>query len=169
VAYCAVKLWPDAFSAGRVAVWNRLERLRVMAGETWRDDERPGSPGELPAAPGRLSGSRARTQQTGRPAPTVRDTSDPQQRGESPHTLLHLPGALSGHWHIESELLSRGTEVDLLLVADSAGERRVAKIYRAGIEPKTDVLERVGGTSFEHVVLSKCVNQVSAWFTGRRS
>lgn len=72
-------------------------------------------------------------------------------RAEVGGSLLRLPAAL-GDWRIERELSSKGNEADLLLVTNVAGEHRVAKIYRSGVEPKTEVLERVGGTDFKHVV-----------------
>jgi serine/threonine protein kinase len=59
---------------------------------------------------------------------------------------------LADGWQIVSELAVYGAEADLLVVTNTAGEQRVAKIYRARIEPKTEVLRRVGGSSFEHVV-----------------
>jgi serine/threonine protein kinase len=67
-------------------------------------------------------------------------------------SIIRLPQALAGSWRVVRELESRGAEADLLIVTNSRSELRVAKIYRSGIEPKTEVLQRLGGTSFEHVV-----------------
>lgn len=86
-----------------------------------------------------------------RSAPTFRD-DDFSSADRVRHSFLRLPSALDGDWQIVRELESRGAEADLLLIADDTGQQRVAKIYRAGIEPKTEVLQRVGGISFEHVV-----------------
>jgi len=106
-----------------------------MAKETWRD----GSPKPADRA------------DSDKPATTWR--ADTAPAGDPvPASILRLPSALAKQWKIVSEMESRGAEADLLIVANDAGEYRVAKIYRSGIQPKTDVLEKVGGTDFEHVV-----------------
>jgi serine/threonine protein kinase len=112
-----------------------------MAGETWREADM--SDRSRDQADTIREGSSS--------ASTIREQEADVGR-QSTRSVLHLPSALAGQWRIERELISRGAEADLILVCDALGERRVAKIYRAGIEPKTNVLERVGGTSFEHVV-----------------
>lgn len=104
-----------------------------MAGETWRDDRSVSDSSTQRRPDGPTKDSSA---QSGRPARTIRD--------EAATTVLRLPSVLAGDWRIERELASRGAEADLILVSDAAGTRRVVKTYRAGIEPNTDVLERVG-------------------------
>jgi Protein kinase domain len=101
---------------------------------TWRDDA------EQPAGPAQGHGG------------TRRDDAEPAAGVNASQSVLRLPSALAREWQFVSELASWGAEADLLVVTNESGERRVAKIYRARIEPKTEVLRRVGGTSFEHVV-----------------
>lgn len=112
-----------------------------MARDTWRDEDLRGP-------------ERQRGDATSREAGATRHDSAAESSAEtrSPGSILQLPSALAGHWRVEQELVTRGSEADLLLVVDAGGDRRVAKIYRAGIEPKTEVLRRVGGTSYEHIV-----------------
>ena len=70
------------------------------------------------------------------PAPTVRDGA------LSPRTLMQLPSALAGRYRIVQPLPAGG-EADLLLVEAADGQRCVAKIYRYGIQVKTEVLDRL--------------------------
>lgn len=106
-----------------------------MAKETWRDGS--------PKAPDRGDSEK--------PATTWRADTAPASDSAAA-SILRLPSALAKQWKITREMESRGAEADLLIVENDAGEYRVAKIYRSGIQPKTDVLEKVGGTEFEHVV-----------------
>ena len=71
------------------------------------------------------------------PAPTVRDEALP------PRTLMQLPSALAGRYRIVQPLPTAGGEADLLLVETADGQRCVAKIYRYGIQVKTEVLDRL--------------------------
>jgi hypothetical protein len=50
------------------------------------------------------------------------------------------------------EFDARGAEADALLVDDAAGGHFFAKIYRKGIEPKSEVLERLSRNAPEHVI-----------------
>ena len=70
------------------------------------------------------------------PAPTMRDDA------LSPRTLMQLPSALAGRYRIVQPLPAGG-EADLLLVEAADGQRCVAKIYRYGIQVKTEVLDRL--------------------------
>jgi serine/threonine protein kinase len=70
------------------------------------------------------------------PAPTMRDDT------LSPRTLMQLPSALAGRYRI-AQPLPAGGEADLLLVEAADGQRCVAKIYRYGIQVKTEVLDRL--------------------------
>lgn len=80
---------------------------------------------------------------------TRRESGDERVGGTS---LMRLPSALAGRYAIVQEIASRGAEADLLLVEDSAGGQWVAKIFRAGIEPKVEVFERVARAAPEHVI-----------------
>src|SRR4051812_45859624 len=121
---------------------------------TWRNENslspRSASGGNLSS--GNTPGSTWRAGGSANPSETFRDGTTANSSGQQPTTILRLPSSLAGHWWIVRELASRGAEADLLVVRNASGERRVAKIYRAGIESKGDVLRRLGGTSFEHVV-----------------
>lgn len=119
-----------------------------MASDTWRDDR----PSSISRPHGPPESSTRDPRRTGSSTTTLRDEPDQVVRPETRATVLRLPTTLARDWRIERELASRGAEADLVLVNDGVGTRRVAKIYRAGIEPKTGVLGRLGGTSFEHVV-----------------
>jgi serine/threonine protein kinase len=118
----------------------------AMAGETWRDEP------SLPPAQTEPAASSSAT--TWRTDGGQNSSTNPGEHGADRHTgsILRLPSALGALWKIVRELDTRGAEADLLIVENSAAEQRVAKIYRAGIQPKTDVLQQLGGTSFEHVV-----------------
>lgn len=107
-----------------------------MAKETWRD----GSPKPTDRA------------DSDKPATTWR--ADTAPAGDpAPASILRLPSALARQWKITREMESRGAEADLLIVENDAGDYRVAKIYRSGIQPKTDVLEKVSRNgNFKHVV-----------------
>jgi tRNA A-37 threonylcarbamoyl transferase component Bud32 len=66
------------------------------------------------------------------------------QESPVPASLLNLPPALSGRYRILRPLPTAGAEAELLLVEPAAGGRTlVAKIYRHGIVPKTEVQERL--------------------------
>lgn len=73
------------------------------------------------------------------PAP-VAPTEAPVVR----RTLISLPVGLASRFEIREPLKAAGGEADLFIVADKGtGERSVLKLYRHGIEPRTEVLERV--------------------------
>ena len=69
------------------------------------------------------------------------------------HSLLSLPSALKAEYQIIQPLPTRGGEAELLLVrAMIGGPARVAKIYRHGIRPKTDVQQRITNIDVAHRV-----------------
>lgn len=90
--------------------------------------------------------------------PSTATRIDPQPRdagtpGDEDTSLLSLPLALAERFEIERPLPTKGAEADLLLVrAPQGGERFVAKIYRHGTRPKSDVLEAVSRSNPEHVI-----------------
>lgn len=107
-----------------------------MAKETWRDGSP--KPADRSDAGNPVTTWRADTAPAGDPVPT---------------SILRLPSALARQWKITREMESRGAEADLLIVENDAGEYRVAKIYRSGIQPNTEVLEKVSRNgNFKHVV-----------------
>ncbi len=67
---------------------------------------------------------------------------------------LDLPMALTDRYRVLRHLPSRSAEADLLVVEARAkpGLRAVAKLYRPGIQPKTEVLRRIGAAAPRHVV-----------------
>lgn len=83
------------------------------------------------------------------PAPTLLDSG----AAPSPHIHVQLPPALAARFRIERQFPAHGAEADVLLVQLLTGEDRVVlKLYRPGIQPKTDVLERIARAAPEHVV-----------------
>ena len=84
--------------------------------------------------------------------PTVARSQEEQAPG-------WLPGGLAANWRVIESLPARGGEADLYLVGarntlPDAGNasRRVAKVYRHGIAPKEDVIQRVQAANPAHVV-----------------
>jgi len=59
-------------------------------------------------------------------------------------SLIHLPAGLAARFDLVDPLKAAGGEADLLIVADKATcMQAVLKLYRHGMEPNTEVLERV--------------------------
>ena len=68
-------------------------------------------------------------------------------------SLINLPAALAERFEIERPLPAPGAEADLVLVlARDGGQRFVAKIYRYGVHPKSEVLETVSRSNPKHVI-----------------
>jgi len=69
-------------------------------------------------------------------------------------TFYTLPSALAAKFRIAEVLPAGGAEAEIMILAGNANAnvKVVAKLYRPGIVPKTDVLERVGQAGFGHVV-----------------
>ena len=63
-----------------------------------------------------------------------------------------LPPGLARHWAIRRRMATRGAEAEVYLVSDANGNEAVAKVYRYGIHPKRDVLERVRGIGNRRVI-----------------
>jgi len=67
--------------------------------------------------------------------------------------LYNLPTALAANFVIDSVLPAGGAEAELMLLKGIKTNARVmAKLYRPGIAPKGEVLERVAGVAYAHVV-----------------
>jgi serine/threonine protein kinase len=67
--------------------------------------------------------------------------------------LIMLPAALDARFEIIEPLKAAGGEADLFIVRDKQqGERAVLKLYRHGIEPRTEVLERVSRAAPDQLV-----------------
>ncbi|MCC6532736.1 MAG: serine/threonine-protein kinase [Burkholderiales bacterium] len=70
--------------------------------------------------------------------------SDSEPRSAARLNLIRLPPKLAQRFDIEQPLKAAGGEADLFIVRDrTSAEAAVLKLYRHGIEPPTDVLERV--------------------------
>jgi len=63
-----------------------------------------------------------------------------------------LPETLAERFTIVEELPARGSEADLFIVEESDGLRLVAKVYRRGIRPKEEILEKLKRAEFDHIV-----------------
>lgn len=69
--------------------------------------------------------------------------------------LAHLPEAIRARYRVQRRLPTAGAEADLFVVETldaPTGELRVVKLYRYGVQPKLDVLEKVSGGNHEHLV-----------------
>jgi hypothetical protein len=68
-------------------------------------------------------------------------------------SLYNLPAALAANFTIDRVLPAGGAEAELMLMRGiKTGARVIAKLYRPGIMPKGEVLERVGRVAHAHVV-----------------
>lgn len=68
-------------------------------------------------------------------------------------TLYKLPGALAEKFRIVEVLPAGGAEAEIMILEGLASQVKViAKLYRPGIAPKSEVLERVNRAGFPHVV-----------------
>ncbi len=70
-------------------------------------------------------------------------------------SFLRLPEGLAVRYRIERELSTRGNEADLFVVRPlQKGDDTpvVVKLYRAGIEPKEEVLTRIAALDGQHVI-----------------
>lgn len=64
-----------------------------------------------------------------------------------------LPSALRGAYRLVEALPARGSEADVLLVESlENNEKRIVKLYRKGIRPDPELLERIAGAAQPHVV-----------------
>ena len=92
---------------------------------------------------------------------TVREGPGPSPPSDVPspeeQAAGWLPPVLAANWRVDEALPARGGEADLYVVDDrnagiEAGARRVAKVYRQGMVPKQDVLDRIRQADPAHVV-----------------
>lgn len=73
--------------------------------------------------------------------------------GETASSLYRLPAALASKFRIAEVLPAGGAEAEIMLLEGlSSGVRVIAKLYRPGLMPKAEVLERVSKAAFRHVV-----------------
>lgn len=76
--------------------------------------------------------------------------SQPKQTAGMRHAL---PEALRADYRVLEEFPATGSEADLMLVESlSGGERLVAKLYRKGIAPNSELLARLSQNPTSHVV-----------------
>ena len=68
-------------------------------------------------------------------------------------SFYRLPAALADKFHIVEVLPAGGAEAEIMVLAGTTSDVKViAKLYRPGIVPKTDVLDRISQAAFRHVV-----------------
>lgn len=68
-------------------------------------------------------------------------------------TFYRLPAALASKFRIAEVLPAGGAEAEIMLLEGlSSGVKVIAKLYRPGLMPKAEVLERVSKAAFRHVV-----------------
>jgi tRNA A-37 threonylcarbamoyl transferase component Bud32 len=68
-------------------------------------------------------------------------------------SLYRLPAALADKFRIVEVLPAGGAEAEIVLLAGlGSGVKVIAKLYRPGMLPKSEVLDRVGRAAFRHVV-----------------
>ncbi|MDP1526924.1 MAG: serine/threonine-protein kinase [Rhodocyclaceae bacterium] len=73
--------------------------------------------------------------------------------GETASTFYRLPAALASKFRIAEVLPAGGAEAEIMLLEGlSSGVKVIAKLYRPGLMPKAEVLERVSQAAFRHVV-----------------
>lgn len=64
-----------------------------------------------------------------------------------------VPQSLRNRFHIHKQLPTQGAEADILVAEDNEhGRQVIIKLYRHGIEPKSEVLARISSMAAEHVV-----------------
>ena len=64
-----------------------------------------------------------------------------------------VPEDIKNHYEIKEQLPTQGAEADILLAQDLRNDRTVIiKLYRQGIAPKTDVLEKIYKIDSKHVI-----------------
>ena len=68
-------------------------------------------------------------------------------------TFYRLPAVLASKFRIAEVLPAGGAEAEIMLLEGlSSGVKVIAKLYRPGLMPKAEVLERVSKAAFRHVV-----------------
>ena len=68
-------------------------------------------------------------------------------------TFYRLPTALADKFHIAEVLPAGGAEAEIMVLEGlGSGVKVIAKLYRPGLLPKSEVLERVSRAAFRHVV-----------------
>ncbi len=73
--------------------------------------------------------------------------------GETAFMRYRLPAALASKFRIAEVLPAGGAEAEIMLLEGlSSGVKVIAKLYRPGLMPKAEVLERVSKAAFRHVV-----------------
>ncbi|MBL8489581.1 MAG: serine/threonine protein kinase, partial [Rhodocyclaceae bacterium] len=133
-------------------------RLDRPAGEEGGRDGRLADPGatrlDRPAAGGPGDPGATRLDRGDRlPAAGEGTLPDPAFAPPPGTALYNLPSALRDKFRIVRVLPAGGAEAEIMILEGiGTGVRVVAKIYRPGIVPKTEVLERVSRVAFRHVV-----------------
>ena len=78
---------------------------------------------------------------------TVRD-----QAGAGAAGGAWIPEAIARSRTIVRQLKATGAEADVYVTADKDGDEAIAKVYRYGMEPNLEVLERVKGAGSERLI-----------------
>ena len=80
-------------------------------------------------------------------------TSRDDQRAPVEGVRVVVPQSLRDRFQIQKQLPAQGAEAEILLADDLQHQRRVViKLYRQGIEPKSEVLAKIAEMAVEHVV-----------------
>ena len=90
-------------------------------------------------------------------APTQRDTLQApptqHQRASVDGIRVVVPESLRERFDIQKQLPTQGAEADILVADDRQHSRTVIiKLYRHGIQPKSEVLDKIAKMAAEHVV-----------------
>lgn len=131
------------------------EEFLLMAAPTKRADQSGSEPTHT-----KLDSANSATRRDDSAAPTVRDQlssgSSLNERVASASvdiSHIKLPAGLANRYEIREHLPTQGAEADLFLVdSRDDGQRYVIKLYRKGIYPKTEVLERIARSALQHVI-----------------
>ncbi len=71
----------------------------------------------------------------------------------TPASIFRLPATLAAKFRIAEVLPAGGAEAEIMVLEGlSSGVKVIAKLYRPGLMPKAEVLERVSHAAFRHVV-----------------
>jgi serine/threonine protein kinase len=82
-------------------------------------------------------------------APTLHESAGESRAAAS---QSGFPPVLAERFHVIDALPARGNEADAFLVEDAAGRRLFAKVYRLGIEAKSELRELLSRTAPQHVI-----------------
>lgn len=99
-------------------------------------------------------------------APEGKTRLDLPQGANAPSGYSAIPAELAAQYQIVSALPAQGAEADLFLVQKSGTEQKfVLKLYRRGLKPKAEVVDKLRSCSREHVVeIVACGESDGQWY-----